>query len=398
MKILSHFIWSVALLGALLVPSARAADAASEARIVKIVGSGSATVTVNGQAVPASEQMVVPLNAVIKTSGQEIYLEVGTGVVATVKNNSEVAVDTLTATDSILDLRQGRVITQIDKNRKTPKTFGVKVGKGVAAARGTGFTVTNDVTGFSITTTADSVSFTGPAGTLTIQAGQYSFTPAGSSTPGPSVSLATAASDPQVAAIIRDAVSTAATVVQNNLGSISADAATSILTQTVAVAVTALPQEATTFTSTAISAATASGSATATSPEAAANVAGAVTAAAVTAAPDQASAIAGAAAAAAPGQSGVITAVAQQVAPTAKDAIAQQVAASTGQSTSTVQSNADASSTAASSAVNTAKDATSNVVSQPQSPSNQPTPSNPSDQNTTPVNQIDPTQNVTPAI
>jgi hypothetical protein len=402
MRILPRLLLSlsVLLIGTLVVAAARAAEAGPEAKIVKIISrSGAPTLVVNGVSETAREQMAVPLNAVIQTTNQEVYLEVSTGVVATIKPNSQVAIATLNATDSVLELRQGRLVTQIDKNRPNKKSYGVKVGNGVAAARGTSFTVTNDATGFSITTTADGVEFTTAAGRVTIQAGQYTFTPAGATEPGPTVPLATAASDPAVAAILREAVSTAATVVQNNLGSISAEAATSIVTQVVAVAVAALPAEATTFTSTAVAAVTAPTSATGASAEAAATAAGSITAAAVAAAPTQAAQIAAAAAAAAPAQAGVITAAAQQVAPESKEAIAEQVAASTGQSTTTVQNNADSSTAQATKAVETSKTETSNVVAPPATSSTTThTPTQTETQETTPKSETDPTLNVSPAI
>ena len=360
----------IALVGMLLFA---ATASAQTAKIAKIVGSGGATVVINGQSQPVTEGMDIPQNAVIATTNQEVYVEVATGVVASVKANSRVALTSLSGSNLELDLRQGSVVSQIDKSRMAGKTYGVRVGKGVAAARGTAYSVALSNNGFSIAATADTVQYTTDDGEkVTIHAGQITITPVGQP-PQPAVSIANAANDPQVAAIIREAVHTVTTVVQNNLGEMSADSATNVIAQVVAVAVAALPSEATTFTSQAIQAVTASGSATAGTPDAAATAAGAVTAAAVQSAPDQAAQVAAAAASAAPNQTGVITAAAQQVAPTASDSIIQNVAAATGQSTTSVQSSASAASSVASTAVNAAKDATSNVVTQPTgAPSNAP--------------------------
>ncbi len=364
----------LALIGALLL----AANAAAQtAKIVKIVGSDGATVVIGGQSEPAHEQMEVPQNAQINTtSGQEVYVEVVSGVVASIKPNSQVIVNSLTGPTLELELRQGSLVSQIDKARIAGKTYGVRTARGVAAARGTAFSVSVSNNGFSIASTADSVTFTSSAGTFTIQAGMISITPPGATTPEPPISLATAVlTNPQVAGIVREAVTTVTTVVQNNLGQMSAESATNVISQVVAVAVAAVPAEATTFTSQAITAVTASGSATASTPEAAANAAGSVTAAAVKSAPDQAAQLAGAAAQAAPAQTGVITAAAQQVAPeSAKDGIVQQVASSTGQSTNSVQSSATAAATTATNAVNTSNEATANVVTPPSTPSTSSTP------------------------
>ena len=401
MKTLHPFwlILAIALLG-MFSSTASAADEGDQPHIVALLGSGTATIVVDGQSRPATKGALVPLNAQIRTDGNvEAYVMVTTGIVASVKPNSTVSVETLSATDTQLHLERGRLVTEIDKNRPNPRLYKVRIGQGIAAARGTSFTVSDDTTGFSITTTADGVTFT-PAsgGQVTIRAGQVFYTPPGAPLATEPTPIATAASDPAIAAIIRDAVNTAATVVQNNLGNISADSATNIMAQVVSVAVSALPQEATTFTTTAIAAVTATGAATGSSGSAAAAT---VAAAAVQASPDQAAAIAGAAAAASPANAGVITAAAQQVAPTAKDGIAQQVAASTGQSTSTVQSNADAAANQATSAVNSAKDATSNVVaptSTSQAPAGtQQTPPKTTDQQSTPTSPVDPALNVSPA-
>lgn len=353
-----------AAIGALLLA---ATASAQTAKISMIVGSDGATVTVNGRSQALAKGMEIPQDAVITTTDQEVYVEVATGVVASVKANSRVALTSLSGPNLELDLRQGSVVSQIDKSRMAGRNYGVRVGKGVAAARGTAYSVSLSNNGFSIAATADTVQYTTDDGArVTIHAGQITITPVGQPAQPP-VPIATAASDPQVAAIIREAVHTVTTVVQNNLGEMSADSATSVISQVLAVAVAALPSEATTFTSQAVQAVTASGSATAGTPEAAASAAGAVTAAAVQSAPDQAAQVAAAAASAAPNQTGVITAAAQQVAPSSADSITQSVAAATGQSTTSVQSSASAASATATSAVAQAKDAISNVVTQPTS-------------------------------
>ncbi len=394
---------------------AHAAENTAQAKIVMINGTGTAEVVVDGQAQPATKGMFLPANAEVRTTTQEVYIEVTSGIVATVKPNSDVTVRGIDSNQPALDLRQGNLVTQIDKKRANAKTYRVSTPKGVAAARGTSFTISAGINGVSITTTADAVEFDSPSGHVTIQAGMVSFTPAGATAPLPSVPLAQAVqSNPEVAGIVRDAVATASTVVQNNLGSISADSATNILSQVVAVAVATIPTEATTFTTQAIAAVTAPGSATAGNAEALSTAAGSVTAAAVAADPEHAAEIAGAAAGAAPSQAGVIAAVAQQVAPAAKEAITERVAASTGQSTSNVQSSADSSSGAANKAVETSKEATSNVVApQSNAPTTPPGAEKTTDKSndkgndkktdkttekpdTTPVNQVDPSQNVSP--
>lgn len=351
-----------------LVTTTAASFAQEAARIVKIVGTGSATVVIDGQAQRATELMRLPVDAEVRTSSQEVYVEVVPGVVSTVKPQSDVRVDTLIGPAPALELREGTVVSEIDRKRIAGKSYSVKTARGIAAARGTSFTVSIGSGGFTVLTTADTVSFTTPGGeNVMIQAGMVSVTPAGATNPAPPVPLAAAvAADPGMVAIIQDAVQTAATVVQSDLGGISAESATNIISQVVAVAAAAVPSQASSFAAQAVAAVTATGSATAGTPALAAMAAGSVTAAAVGAVPDQAAQIAAAAAQAAPAElTGVITAAAQQVAPAASDAIAQQVATATGQSVTAVQSNATAATAQADQAVNAAYEATSNVVTPP---------------------------------
>jgi hypothetical protein len=389
---------SFAFFGALYL----AANAAAQnATIVKLVpANGPATVIINGQSTAATEKMSVPPQAEINTGAVDVYLEVVPGVVATIKPNSKVVVSTLSATQPQLDLRQGSVISQLDRKRLTAEGvhYGVKTARGVAAARGTSFTVSDTATGFTIATTADTVTFTNAAGfDVMIKAGQVTITPPGG-TPGNAMSLADAVkSDPAVAGILTDAVSAISNVVANNLGSISADSATNIVAQVVAVAVAAVPSQATTFVDTAIRAVTTANASTAGTPDSMAIAAGAVTAAAVKAAPDQAAQIAGSAAAAVPTQAGVITAAAQAAAPESSAAILQEVSARTGQTTGAIQNSATQSSAQAKAAANAADDALSNVVAPPPAPNPTPSPVASTSPDSAPGTSIDPSQNVSSA-
>lgn len=405
MKTINHLLWVVALClaGAMLATTARAVDAPTDATIERLLGTGSATVFVNGQAQRAREGMTLHADDAIETDGAiEAYIRVGTGVVATVKPNSRLSVDALSGTESQLFLARGRLVNEIDRNRPNARPYRVRTGKGIAAARGTSFTVADDATGFSITTTADGVQFSTSSGAqIVVQAGQVFYTAPGQALSTTPIPLATASANAAVADILRDAVTTAATVVQNNIGGISADSATNIVAQVVAVAAGALPAEAATFTMQAVTAVTASTAATATN---AGTAAATITSAAVSAAPAQAAQIAGAAAQAAPEHAAVITAAAQLSAPAQKDAIAQQVSTSTGQATAAVQSNADSATTQATRAVNSAKEATSHVLPPPGPSGASATPSLDGSQqgaqngtaNQTPANPVDPTLNVSP--
>ena len=402
----------------LFLATISATIASAQGRLVKYGGDVKITLP-NGSPAQPEQNLKLDQGATVSTGpGGEAYIETFPGAVATVKPSSTVLISRLqvqyignavSSADAELMLKNGTVVSVLDPNAKKKGIevkYGVRTTKGVAAAQGTAFSVSVESNGFSVAATADAIRFTPSDGSsVTIRAGEITFTPPGATAPVTQPLSTAIAANPQLAAVVTQAVQTVTTVVQNNIGQIPADSATNLVSQTVAVAVAAIPSQATTFTAQAIAAVTADGSATAST---ASTAAGAVTAAAVKSAPDQAAQIAGAAAQAAPGQAGVITAAAQQVAPTATDAITQQVAASTGQSTTTVQNNANASSGTATNAVNQANDATSNVVPQPPAAPNAPTapteptaptpPTSPPVTNppTTPVTPIDPTINVSP--
>src|ERR1019366_10547071 len=105
----------------------------------------------------------------------------------------------------------------IDPSKMSINHYGVRTPKGVAAARGTGFSVSVSEGGFSIAATADAVVFTTTAGArYSISAGMISITLPGGVTQAP-VSLRSAvAANPALASVMEQAVSTVSAVVANN--------------------------------------------------------------------------------------------------------------------------------------------------------------------------------------
>ena len=81
--------------GLLAVSLFSASAAARDAKIIKRVGDGAATVTLpNGSQVAATEGLTVQENSVIETkAGVELYVEATVGVIATIKANSKVKVE-----------------------------------------------------------------------------------------------------------------------------------------------------------------------------------------------------------------------------------------------------------------------------------------------------------------
>lgn len=132
-----------------------------EAKIVKVVGS--ATVQLPGGAQPAERGMMVPEGATITTGpNAQVFLEVFSGGMATIAESSTVSVeklavekngDTVTSQEAMLDLKKGTVLSTLDPSKKAINHYGVRTPKGVAAARGTVYTVTVGDDEFTVETT-----------------------------------------------------------------------------------------------------------------------------------------------------------------------------------------------------------------------------------------------------
>jgi len=191
---------------------------AQEAKIIKIVGkTEAATVTRNGQPKEASENMVLELNDVIDTgAGVEVYVQPYAGVVATIKANTHATVSKLAADDAELDLSKGgNIVAQIEPGKG--HKFGVRTPKGVAAAKGTVYTVNVSGVNYTVMTTNGTVQVFQtplpgqPVGqTVTIGAGSVSVSTVNG---GASTSAASIQNNPEVAAVVNQAAAIAVSAV-----------------------------------------------------------------------------------------------------------------------------------------------------------------------------------------
>jgi hypothetical protein len=141
--------------GALLM--AATASAQQQAKIVKIVGKGTATITRGGVDIPVTEGMAVSVGDTINTgAGVDLFVEPYPGVLATLKPNSHAKLEELQGNTAVLDLRGGgNVVAQVEANKG--HKFGVRTPKGVAAAKGTVFNITISGTSYTVVTLAGSV-------------------------------------------------------------------------------------------------------------------------------------------------------------------------------------------------------------------------------------------------
>lgn len=314
--------------------SAAAVKQATEATVLRLNGIARTRLPGGTDDVQLAEGAKLPKGATIITEdAAELYLQPFPGVIATIRPRSTVSIERLSLTvddgivkkqTALLNLTAGSVISTVDPAKRDINDYGVRTPKGIAYARGTSFTVSVEDEGFSVATTADTVSFTLPSGdSYAIKAGNITITPSGGE-PQPPVAIGQAlASNPALTGIIQAAVTTVANVVQNNIGALPSDSATNLLTKVLSVATSALPAQASGFASQAVTAVTAPGASTNAD---AAIAAAAVTGAIVSANPTDAAQIAAAAVTASPKETNAIAAAAAHAAPHKAESVASSVA------------------------------------------------------------------------
>ncbi len=137
-----------ALLG--LTASAFAETQITQATVARVTGAATVTLP-DGSTVALTEGMKVPQGATIKTGADgDVYLETHKGYVTSIKKDSEVGVDELsvqseggkvTAEVTTLNLKSGNLVAKLDPSKKAVNQYAVRTPKGVAAARGTIFTM-----------------------------------------------------------------------------------------------------------------------------------------------------------------------------------------------------------------------------------------------------------------
>jgi hypothetical protein len=340
----------------LAVPALRAADA------TLLKKTGSVTVTPQGgQATELNVNDKIPVGATVKTGpGAEAYIQPIDGAVATMKANTTLEIGTGNVT---INLKSGNLVSTIDPAKKANYT--VRTPKGVAAARGTAFSTSVDGVNVTVASTADPVTFTIGNQTMSISAGMVSYTPAGA-TQAIVVPLAqAAANNPAIMQMVQTAVQTMATVIQDNLGNMSAESATSLAIQVVGVASAAVPSQAATFTTEVVTAMTSPTASTATSAATTSTAIASVAAAAAEGSPGQAAQVASAAVTAAPAQTGVVTSAVSQAVPSAAASVIYSVSQTTGQSISSIQSQSDAAQSQGAAIANTVITTTNPIVTPP---------------------------------
>ncbi len=282
MKKLFTLFSSVAIAG-LLATAAYAADAqAAEAKVVKVTGSAMVTLPGQTEAVALVEGQSLPAGSVITTGeGATVDIQPMAGTLTTIRANSAVSLDELSVTkDSAgvvtkqtaqLGLKSGNVVSALDPARKSINNYGIRTPKGVAAARGTVYSVTVNVTGGTkVCTMAGTVTLTpvGGGAPIMVDIGTGAVLNAdGTSTGGTLAQLIAAeGAGGEIASAVAAAVTSVATAVQTGAitsvtaGASDAQTAVTMLAAVVRVASQANPTSAATFAAQAVTAVTAQGS------------------------------------------------------------------------------------------------------------------------------------------
>ncbi|MBI2815165.1 MAG: FecR domain-containing protein [Opitutae bacterium] len=219
-----------------LTSAAFAQTQAAAATIARFSGNVTAVLP-DGSSVTVTQGMQLPQGTTLTTGDKsDAYLVTHGDTTSVVTQNSEVTVAETSITSSggqvtkqttTLDLKSGNLVAKLNPAKKSVNNYSVRTPKGVAAARGTVFSVTYNNQTYRITVANGTVSFTSPTdgAQVSISGGQLSVD--GVVTPISKQSGEGAALTKQELAIVAATVAVAAA---NNIGGTTSAEAQSIIT------------------------------------------------------------------------------------------------------------------------------------------------------------------------
>jgi hypothetical protein len=154
-----------------LAAPALAQSTATEATVARVTGTVTATLA-DGSTVAVTEGTKLPQGATITTGDKsEAFLVSHGDTTSVITANSVVEIAELSTTSAggkvteqkaTLDLKSGNLVAKLNPNKKSVNNYSVRTPKGVAAARGTTFTVTYNNQAYVITTINGVVNVSGP--------------------------------------------------------------------------------------------------------------------------------------------------------------------------------------------------------------------------------------------
>lgn len=229
-----------------LASAGLAQTVSTQATVARVTGMATVTLP-DGNTVVLTAGMKVPQGATITTGiDGDVYLESHAGYVTAIKAGSVVAVEEISITTengrvkeekTLLDLKSGDLVAKLDPKKKAVNNYQVRTPQGVAAARGTTFTVQFRGGSFAIAVVDGAVSITQTGGAPQfVGAGEAaSVDAAGALTAG-------GADSAQVAQLLALAVASVAVAAQDNIGGITMADVTAVAAAVFAAAPAAAEQ------------------------------------------------------------------------------------------------------------------------------------------------------------
>lgn len=225
-----------------LTVSAFAQSTATEATVARVTGTVTATLA-DGSTVAVTQGTKLPQGATITTGDKsEAYLVSHGDSTSVISSNSVVEIAELSTTSAggkvteqkaTLDLKSGNLVAKLNPAKKSVNQYSVRTPKGVAAARGTTFTVSYKGGTYTIAVVNGQVSITpisgvnaiGGLSSVTVNAGEVSgITDTGATAPinANSVNNAQGGLAAEVRELLAVAVATVTIAAQNNIGGTTA--------------------------------------------------------------------------------------------------------------------------------------------------------------------------------
>jgi hypothetical protein len=145
---------------------------AQEAKIVRVIGAEAVTVypADSDEALMLGQGDVIPVGALVEVpAAAKLFMKTFEGTITTAQGGSVFMVEAVEVTaagkeKTLVDLKSGDLVAVLDPNKRDVNDYGVRTPKGVAAARGTNFTVTVGGQNVTMSVNGGAVEFQLPGG------------------------------------------------------------------------------------------------------------------------------------------------------------------------------------------------------------------------------------------
>lgn len=216
---------------------------AEMAKIIRMSGTQDVVVTMpDGSSVAGVAGLEMPVDSLIEVkAGTRLFFKTFEGQITVVEADSVIFLETIEVTSAgkektVVELKSGNLVANLDPTKRGTNDYGVRTPKGVAAARGTNYTVSVNGQNVVVTVVAGVVSINIPdVGPVALNAG--SATTGGAAT---TIADALNSTDAATAAITRTALQAAAAVV----ATLAADPTSGVTTATLSAVVGTASQAA----------------------------------------------------------------------------------------------------------------------------------------------------------